>query len=128
MPDQLGLVEAAEYPIVADSAGTAVFGDEECADNIPGKCGDAKLHDLSFSRFWPLSTSVFREVMSQVSSLYEGSPENVRLADGAIVIKLRDTTVTKGKVSSTINTTDGVNATVMQIIRLHNSASTNFTE
>ena len=127
MPEQLGLVEAAEDPIAADSAAAEVFGGKECADNIPDEGEDDELHDLSSNRCRPLSTSAFREVMSQVSSFYEGSPGNVRLAGGAIVIKLRDMIVTKGKVKSTVDTTDGVNTAVTQIVRLHNSAFANST-
>ena len=95
-----------------------MFGGEQCVGNIPDEGEDDELHDLSSNRCRPLSTSAFREVMSQVSSFYEGSPENTRFAAGAIVIKLRDMIVAKGKANSTVDTTDGVNTAVTHIIRL----------
>ena len=49
---------------------------------------------------WLLSTSAFCEVTSQVSSFYDGSSDKVKLAVGAMVIKLRDMVVAKDKVNN----------------------------
>ena len=55
----------------------------------------------------------------------------MKIAVGAMMIKIRDMIVTKGKVNGTIDLSDGVEFACTQIISLHNSAfstsSTQFT-
>ena len=56
---------------------------------------------------------------------YGGSIDKVKLEVGAMMIKMRDMIVTKGKVSSTIDLYDGAYFACTQIVNLHNSAFSN---
>ena len=60
-----------------------------------------------------------------MNSFYGGSTDKVKIAVGAMMIKMRDMIVTKGKVNSTIDLSDGVEFACAQIISLHNSAFSN---
>ena len=73
------------------------------------------------NRCHPLSTSSFQEVKSQVTSFYDRSMDKVKIAVGAMIIKMRDIIVTKGNVNSSIDTSDSIEFACAQIVDLHNS-------
>ena len=123
---QLGLVEPQEVPLFDGTTNQGdCVGEEACVDDMSLSAEDDDLHDLSSSRCKPLSNTEFREVMSQVSSFYDGSTDRVKLVAGGMMIKLRDLIVTKGKANSAIEAQGSLEAAVTEIVQLHNSAFAN---
>ena len=108
--EQLGLCEETDDTIGLRSSNLfpTTEGEECCVDEIEDGNAVPNPHDLSSNKCRPLSTSAFQEVTSQVNSFYGGSTDKVKIAVGAMMIKMRDMIVTKGKVNSTIDLSDGV--------------------
>ena len=127
--EQLGLCEETDDTIGLRSSNLfpTTEGEECCVDEIEDGNAVPNPHDLSSNKCRPLSTSAFQEVTSQVNSFYGGSTDKVKIAVGAMMIKMRDMIVTKGKVNSTIDLSDGVEFACAQIVSLHNSAFSNST-
>ena len=114
-------------PIAVDPSNllTETEDKEGCVEDIEEDGEAQNPHDLLSNRCRPLSTSVFQEFTSQVNYFHNGSTGKVKLAVGAMMIKMRDMIVTKGKVNSTIDLSDGVEFACTQIVSLYNSAFSN---
>ena len=67
----------------------------------------------------------FHEVALQISSFYNGSTDQIKLAFGAMMIQTRDIIATKGTVHSTIDAFGGIEFVCAQIMRLYNSTFSN---
>jgi hypothetical protein len=107
--EQLGLSEDTndQHPHECSNMPT-IDGEEACLDDATEEVEDDGLHDLTTSRCRPLPTSAFQTVTSQVSSFYDGCADRVKLAVGAMMIKMRDLIVTNGNVNNTIDTSKGI--------------------
>ena len=98
---------------------------EGCVDDIEENDKALNPYDLLSNTCRPLSKPAFQEVTSQVNYCYVESTDRVKLTVGAILIKMRDISVTKGKVNSMIDLFDGVEFACAHIVNLHNSACFN---
>ena len=102
-----------------------VDGVEMNIDTSPVVDKDVDLHGLSSNGCKPLSTSMFREVTLQVLSYYKGSPERVKIAARAMMIKMWNLIATKNQRGGDVDVTGGVKKAICEIIELHNSAFAN---
>jgi hypothetical protein len=81
--------------------------------------------DLSSSNCKSLNLASFRQVTSEVSSFYENTNESIKLVVGAMMIKMRDLIVTKGRVDGSIDLNEDLTSEIYNIVNLHNSAFKN---
>jgi hypothetical protein len=81
--------------------------------------------DLSSSNCKSLNLASFRQVTSEVSSFYENTNESIQLVVGAMMIKMRDLIVTKGRVDGSIDLNEDLTSEIYTIVNLHNSAFKN---